>query len=94
MINVYAKAFVLNVQRPSNRWVQLFKQRYVFLWQKNHRKSGDAQMQNIQKQLEHIRKKIAAYALKMIFNFDETALQPSHASDTTIAHHQIEGKSH
>jgi hypothetical protein len=89
----YAKALELDIiKRPSNGWVQSFKQRHVFSWRKIHGESGDAQMQNIEEKLVHIRERIAAYTLKDIFNFDETALQPSLAPDATIARYQIEGK--
>lgn len=47
-------------------------------------------MENIEERMAQIKERIASYALKDIFNFDETGLQPNLSPDSTIARHQIE----
>jgi hypothetical protein len=89
---VYAETLGLDIQIPSNGWLQPFNQRHGFSGRRIHGKNGDASMENIEEKLAHVKKRIAAYEKKDILNFDETALRPSLTSDATIARHQIEGK--
>ena len=56
-----------------------------------HGKSGDAQMEGIEKWVAELWAKIASYALEDIYNMDETTYLYNFAPDKTIAQRQIEG---
>ena len=75
----------------SNGWLHAFKQRYGFQKWRIFGESEDAQIQNIDEEIEWIKERIRAYALSDVYNMDETGLYPSLAPDSTIARHQIEG---
>jgi Tc5 transposase DNA-binding domain len=75
----------------SNGWLHAFKQRNGFKRYRSHGESGDADMEEIEERLKHIRLRIAEYDIEDIYNFDEIGLFYNLASDTTIARRQIEG---
>ena len=75
----------------SNGWLQKFCKRHRFQEFRIHGESGDAQMQNIEEELQHIKHIIAQYTPDDIYNMDETGLFYNLAPDKTIAQRQIEG---
>jgi len=75
----------------SNGWLHAFKQRYEFQKWRIFGESEDAQIQNIDEEIEWIKERIRAYALSDVYNMNETGLYLSLAPDFTIARHQIEG---
>jgi len=88
----YAKE--LKIDNPpefSNGWLQAFCGRHAFRQFRSHGESGSAQMDGIEEDLAEIKRKIAQYELKDVYNMDETGLFYNMAPDRTIASRQIEG---
>ena len=75
----------------SNGWYSSFAKRNGFKKVTIHGESGDAQMQGIEDRITELQVKIASYALKDVYNMDETAYFYNLAPDKTIAQQQIEG---
>src|SRR5208282_3168106 len=74
----------------SNGWFESCCKRNAFKYFSIHGESGDAQMDNIEDQINEIKTKIVSYSLEDIYNMDETAYFYNLASDKTIARRQIE----
>jgi hypothetical protein len=75
----------------SNGWFESFCKRNAFKSFSIHGESGDAQMDNIEDQINEIKAKIASYSPEDVYNMDETAYFYNLAPDKTIARRQIEG---
>jgi hypothetical protein len=94
LINEKGRQFAQQLQislKFSNGWLESFCKRNHFRRFRSHGESGDAQMDGIEEDLEHIKQRIACYDLNDVYNMDETGLFYNLAPDTTIARRQIEG---
>ena len=80
-----------NIPQFSNGWLYSFQMRHGFSKFRIHGESGDAEMDNIEDQLNQLKSRIQQYDPNDVYNMDETALFYNLAPDTTIAKEQIEG---
>ncbi|KAI1000312.1 hypothetical protein K3495_g7883, partial [Podosphaera aphanis] len=85
---------LLGIENPpsfSNGWIEKFKDRYQFKGFKSHGESGSADTTAIEEALPRLQEQLSHFALKDIYNMDETGLFFRMAPDKTIAKRQIEG---
>ena len=75
----------------SNGWFESFCKRNAFKKFSIHGESGDAQMNDIENQINDIKAKIASYSPDDVYNMNETVYLYNLAPDKTIAQRQIEG---
>jgi DDE superfamily endonuclease/Tc5 transposase DNA-binding domain/Fission yeast centromere protein N-terminal domain len=77
----------------SNGWLDRFKKRHHIKEYKLHGEGASAQVytEDAVKQMNNLRAECSAYALKDIFNMDETGLFWKLQPDRSLATHQIKG---
>lgn len=76
----------------SEGWLARFKQRWSLKAFRLHGEAGDVDEANLDSQSEPIRQKIESYALKNVFNCDESGLFYQMAPDRTIAPSAFAGR--
>lgn len=76
----------------SEGWLENFKRRWQLKSFKLHGEAGDVDEHAINEQLARIRQKVSQYALKDVFNCDESGLFYQMAPDRTIAPSSFAGR--